>query len=65
REVFRDAALVKARQGGVLSYPWAVMNDCKIALDNAQLAFDQAELAFKATRVAAELMAQMLRAASV
>lgn len=65
REIYRDAALVKARSIGSLSYPWRVMNDCKLALDNAQLGFDQCELQFKATRIAAELMSSMLRAASV
>lgn len=65
REIYRDASLVKARTTGILAYPWRVMNDCKLALDNAQLGFDQCELQFKATRVAAELMSSMLRAASV
>lgn len=65
REIFKDAALVKARSDGYLATVWRVLNDCKLALDNAQLGYDQCELQFKATRVAAELMSSMLRAASV
>lgn len=62
REVVKDRALVKARQGGALAYPWRTLCECQTALDNAQLAYDQAESRFKAIRVCAELQSAMLLA---
>jgi hypothetical protein len=60
RQVVKDAALVKARQSGVLRQVWRTFNECRIAQDNATLKYDKAEDRFKAIRVAAELQAAML-----
>lgn len=65
REICKDAALVKARSAGILSHPWRSLNDTRMALDNAELAYAQADAAFKAVRIAAELTASLLRAASI
>lgn len=65
RKMAADRALVQARSFGPLRLAWAALNDAKTTFENAAMAYDQMEVRWKATRVAAELSAQMLRAASV
>lgn len=65
REAAKDHLLIQARQTGQLANAWRFVQRMKNELDNAEVSYAQAETRFKAVRVAAELRAQMLRAATI
>lgn len=65
REIVKDAALVRERNRGGLAQPWAALLKADQDFASADNYYLQVEIEWKATRTAAELTAQALRAASV
>lgn len=65
RKMIQDLALIKARNTGPLRQAWAALNQATNVKESTDLAFVQMEAKFKAVRVAAELQAAMLRAATL
>lgn len=65
RKMVQDLALIKARNTGPLRQAWNALNQATNVKESADLAFVQMEVKFKAVRIAAELQAAILRAASL
>ena len=64
RKAQLDAALVAARNNGVLSRLWAQANAAAYDADDAKVGLEQCAKTYRATEAAAELTAAMLRAAA-